>query len=596
MKNTLWKLMAILVVVVMLAGGLAACGPTPEPQIVKETVVVTEKETVVVTEKEEVQVEVTTVVKEEVEVEKVVTATPEPVRKILTFAWTQEPDTLNPYYTNMWFSSILQQLYNCWTWEYDDQNVPFPKLVTEIPSLDNGGVSEDGTVITLNLRDDLVWSDGTPLTAEDLVFTHQMITDPRNTVASVYPHDTLESVEAVDEHTVVMTFSEPFAPWEASFWHGILPKHVLEPVFESEGSIDEAEWNLLATVGCGPYVVAEWESGSYLRFVKNESYWLGEPNIEEIYLQFVPDDASQTAALIAGDADLGTFPPISDIPTLQAAGVTVVSQNGGFSEGWFFNFRDMASPGAKDLKVRQAVAMAIDREAIVNDLQAGLTVPAETLWDGIAAQGWVSPDIVPWEYDPEAAKALLDDAGYTDSDGDGIREDADGNPLTLIHGTTIREIRQDIQAVTQQMLREVGINLEINSWDSDFFFGSYTDGSPAMLGEVDIQEWSDTTGSFPDPDHYYWLCSEVPNEENPWGVNSFGCDETLDRMLQEQSTMIDPEERKAKIHEITKYIHDNVYWLGIYVDPDYWMIGERVTGYKFSGPTPFYNIMEWDMQ
>jgi peptide/nickel transport system substrate-binding protein len=590
------KSLSILIVLAMLAVSLAACGPTPEPEVIVETVEV--EKTVVETVEVEKEVEKTIIetVEVEKEVEKVVTATPEPVSKILTFAWTQEPDTLNPYYTNMWFSSILQQLYNCWAWEYDDENVPFPKLVTEIPTTDNGGVSEDGTVLTLNLRDDLVWSDGTPLTTEDFVFTHEMIVNPSNTVSSVYPYDYLESIEAVDERTLVMTFSEPFAPWEASYWHGILPKHVLGPVFDSEGSIDEAEWNLLANVGCGPYVVAEWESGSYLRFVKNPNYWLGEPNIEEIFLQFVPDDASQTAAIIAGDADLGTFPPISDVPTLQAAGVTVLSQNGGYNEGWFFNFRDMASPGAKDLKVRQAVTMAIDREAIIRDLQAGLTVPAETLWDGIAGQGYVSPDIVPWTYDPEGAKALLDEAGYTDSDDDGIREDADGNPLTLKHGTTIREIRQDIQAVAQQMLREVGINLEINSWDSDFFFGSYTDGSPAMLGEVDIQEWSDTTGSFPDPDHYYWLCSEVPDEENPWGVNSFGCDETLDAMLQQQTTMVDPEERKVMIQEITKYIHDNVYWFGIYVDPDYWMIGDRVTGYKFSGVTPFYNIMEWDMQ
>ena len=112
MKDNRGKLLALLVVLTMLATAVAACGPTPEPEVVRETVVVTEKETVVVTEKETVvvteqeEVEVT----KEVEVEKVVTATPEPVSKIVTFAWTQEPDTLNPHYTTMWFSSLLQQL------------------------------------------------------------------------------------------------------------------------------------------------------------------------------------------------------------------------------------------------------------------------------------------------------------------------------------------------------------------------------------------------------------------------------------------------------------------------------------------------------
>ncbi len=142
-----------------------------------------------------------------------------------------------------------------------------------------------------------------------------------------------------------------------------------------------------------------------MRFVKNENYWLGQPKIDEIYLQFVPDDASQTAALVAGDADLGTFPPLSDVPILEAGGVEVIMvQSSGYAEGWFFNFREMASPGANDVNVRQAIAMALDREAINDDLLLGLTQPTETLWDPLAAYGYVSPDIVPWTYDPEGAK------------------------------------------------------------------------------------------------------------------------------------------------------------------------------------------------
>ncbi|MGD2039864.1 MAG: peptide ABC transporter substrate-binding protein [Anaerolineae bacterium] len=589
------NIFAVVVVLSMLGMALAACGPTPEPQTIVQTVEV--EKTVVETVEVEKEVEKTVVetVEVEKEVEKVVTATPEPVSKIVTFAWTQEPDNLNWVYSNMWFSSILQQLYHCWAWEYDDQNLAFPRLVTEIPSVENGGVSEDGMVITMNLRDDIVWSDGTPITAEDFVFTYEMIVSPNNAVASVYPYDYLASVEAPDERTVVMTFSEPFAPWQTWFWRGVMPKHILQPVYEAEGNIDEAEWNLAPTVGCGPFNFAEWESGSYIRFVKNENYFDGEANIDEIYLQFVPDDAAQTAALIAGDADLGTFPPISDVPTLEAGGVRVMVQSSGYAEGWFFNFRDMASPGAKDLAVRQAIAMAIDRELINQELLLGLTSVPETLWDPIAAAGYVSPDIEPWTYDPEAAKALLEEAGYVDSDDDGIREDADGNPLTLTHGTTIREIRQDNQAVTQQMLREVGIDLQIYSYDADLFFGSWSDGSPAALGENDIMEWSDST-AFPDPDQSYWLCSELPSDDNPWGYNYYGCDEELDALFQQQLATIDPNERAQIIQQITKYMHDNVYWLGMWDDPDMWIVGPRLTGVKFSGVTPFYAVVDWDVQ
>jgi peptide/nickel transport system substrate-binding protein len=388
-----------------------------------------------------------------------------------------------------------------------------------------------------------------------------------------------------------MNFSEPFAAWEANFWHGILPAHVLQPVFDADGSIIEAEWNLAPTVGCGPYTLGEWESGSFMRFVKNENYWKGPAKIDEVFLQFVPDDAAQTAALAAGDADLGTFPPLSDIPALQDAGLTVFSVNGGYSEGWFFNLRDMAAPAVRDVVVRQAIAMSIDRQAIVDDLLLGLSEPANTLWDALPA--YVSPDIVPWSYDPEGAKAMLEAAGYVDSDGDGIREDLEGNPLVLVHGTTVREIRQDIQAVTQQQLREVGIDLDIQSYDADIFFGGFADGAPPAIGENDVMEWSDST-YFPDPDTDYWLCSQLATDENPYGYNYYGCDEELDALFQSQIVETDPDKRVDTFHQITKYMHDNVYWFGLYVDPDMWIVNSDVTGVKFSGVTPFYNISEWD--
>jgi peptide/nickel transport system substrate-binding protein len=574
----------------MLAGSLAACGPTPEPQIVKETVIVTEKETVV--ETVEVEKEVTVIETVETEVEKVVTATPEPTRKIVTIAWTQEPDSLNPYYTNMWYSAATQQVWNCWAWQSDDTNSPYPHLVTEIPSTDNGGISEDGLVITLHLRDDITWSDGTPITAEDFLFTYEMVMDPGNSVDSQYPYDYLASLEAPDPSTVVMTFAEPFASWQSTFWQGILPKHVLGPVFEAEGSIDEADWNLAPTVGCGPFDFAEWESGSFLRFTKNENYWLGAPKLDDVYFQFVPDDAAQTAACVAGDVDLGFWPPISDVPILRAAGLDLVTQASGYNEGWYFNFRDMASPGAKDVNVRQAIAMALDREAVSQDLLLGLLKPNETFHDALPA--FVAPDLEPWTYDPDGARALLEEAGWIDRDGDGIREDADGNKLTLTQGNTTRQIRRDFQAVAQQMLLEVGIDLQTFAYDSDFLFESYADGGPAALGELDIMEWSDAP-YFPDPDTDYWLCDQMPSDEYIWGYNYFGCDEELDALFRQQLAIVNAEERAAVFHDITRLMHDKVYYLGQWEDPDIWIVGERLTGARFSGVTPFYNIHEWDV-
>jgi peptide/nickel transport system substrate-binding protein len=569
---TLKRFFSILVIFVLVSLVLVACAPqeTPAPEAAPP---------------EEAPEEEAAPPEEPAEPEEPM----EPVaEKVVTFIWTQEFDSLNPYYTNMWFSSITQQFWNCWPWDFDDMNAPHPVLVTEIPSVANGGVSEDGTVLTMTLRDDIAWSDGTPITSADFVFTHEMVMEPANTVATTYPNDQIASIEAPDDQTVVITFAEPFIPWAATLWHGLLPNHILDPVFQAEGSIDAAEWNLAPTVSCGPFVFEEWESGSFARFVANENYWLGPPKLDEIFVRFVPDDAAQINALLAGDGDLGTFFAYSDVPTLEEAGIDIVAVQSGYNEGWYMLLGETGHPALKDVRVRQALAYGFDRASLVEDLLLGLTKPAATYWDNTP---YANPDIEPYPYDPAMAVALLDEAGWVDSNGDGTR-DKDGVELVLSYGTTTREVRQDTQAVAQQQLAEIGVGLELYNYDSDLFFA--IDG-PAAMGEVDIMEWSDTT-NFPDPDYYYWDISEIPTEEYPQGQNwQRIADEEVDDLFALQRTQADPEARTETFHEISKQLYDKVYWLGLWQDPDLFGVSEKITGVKLSGATPFFNIMEWDL-
>jgi peptide/nickel transport system substrate-binding protein len=519
--------------------------------------------------------------------EPAVTDNPEPTEpKIITIAWTQEPNSLNRSYSSMWYMSTIVQLYSCSPWQYNEKNEPYPYMLTELPT-----ISADGLVATMHLRDDLVWSDGTPLTSEDFVFTYDMITNPANAVDSVYPYDKF-TVSAPDAQTVVMNFNEVFTPWMAWLWSGtIMPKHVLQPVFDAEGTIDAAEWNLAPTVGCGPFNFTAWESGSYMQFDRNENYW-GEPaKLDSVIFQFVPDDAAQTAACLAGDADICFWPPYEDIPAFQNAGLNVVTEPSGYVEGWFFNVRDMASPGIRDLNVRKAIAMALDRQSNT-DLRLGVVKVVETFWDAMPA--YVDPTIVPWPYDPEAAKQLLEQSGWIDRDGDGIREDENGNKLTITQGNTNKTERQNYQALAQQQLLAVGIDLQIESFESDILFDSFSNGGPAATGALDIMQWSDVP-AFPDPDSSYWYCDQIPSDENPYGFNYFVCDETLDALFKQQLTTVDPAARAEIFHQITKYMHDNVYYLGIWDDGDVWIVNPRLTGYKFSGVNPFFNIMEWDV-
>jgi len=506
--------------------------------------------------------------------------------KIVTIAWTQEPNTLNRSYSSMWYMSVLTDLYGCWAWNYDQANVPQPNLLTELPT-----ISADGLVVTMKLRSDIKWSDGTPITSADFVFTHDMITNPKNAVDSTYPYDKFK-ISAPDATTVVLTFAEIFTPWMSTLWQGtLMPKHILQPVFDAKGTIDAAEWNRAPTVGCGPFNFTKWESGSYLRFDKNPNFWGTAPKLDAIVFQFVPDDAAQTAACLAGDADVCFWPPYSDIPKFREAGLSVVTEPSGYNEGWFFNFRDMASPGIRDLNVRKAIAMGLDRQSNT-DLRLKVVKVTETFWDALPS--YVDPSITPWKYDPEAAKALLESSGYKDINGDGYREDAQGKRLTITQGNTDKTERTDYQALAQQQMKAIGIELKTFSYNSDILFASFTENGPAATGILDIMQWSDVP-AFPDPDSSYWYCDQIPTKDNPTGFNYFGCDKTLDELFKQQLATVDPVARQKIFWQISKYMHDNVLYLGIWEDGDVWIVNPRITGAKFSGVTPFYNISEWDV-
>jgi peptide/nickel transport system substrate-binding protein len=519
-------------------------------------------------------------------------------RKVATIIWTQEFDTLNPLYTNMWFVSTVYPIYLCQAWWFDDKNEPIPNLVTEMPSKENGGISEDNKTITLKLRDDIKWSDGEPITSADFKFTYDMVMSDKNAVNSRSPYDQLASLETPDDKTVVATFNEPYAPWMAQLFAGggtnaIVPEHVLKPVFDQAGTLDTAEWNKAPKVGCGPFIFEEWQSGSFARFVANDNFWLGRPKLDEIFFRFVPDDASQIAALKAGDGDLGTFFSYSDLPDLEAAGVKIINSFSGYNEGIYFMLHpEKGNPALKDLKVRQAIALAFNREKLVTDLLLGRTKVAATDWDN---SPWVDPTITPWPFDPEKAKSLLDEAGWTDSNGDGVR-DKDGVDLVLKYGTTNREVRQDTQAIAQQDLAAVGVKLDLQSFDADIFFATYAEDGPSANFSLDLIEYSQAS-QFPDPNIDEWLCSEIPSDENPAGVNNAGlCDEELDGLFKLQASQVDFAERQQTFYKITRLIYDKVYWLGVWQDPDLFGISSRLLNVKVSGATPFFNVIEWDLQ
>lgn len=516
--------------------------------------------------------------------------------KVVTISFVQEPDTMNPMYSGMYFSSITREFWLRSLWNFDNNNQPVPQIAAEVPTAENGGITNEGKTLTIKLNPDAKWSDGTPLTAADYVFTYEMIISEQNTSQTTYPYaDFVTSVEAPDDHTLVVNFNEPFAAWLTSLFTYVLPQHILQPVFDADGSLDNAEWNRNPTVGVGPFVFAEWESGSHLRFVKNEN-WFGTPaKIDEVFIRIVPDDAAQIAAIKTGDSDIGVFLNYSDIPEIESEGTaTVVAVGSGYNEGWFFNVSpETAHPAMQDVNVRKAIALATNREQITQDLLLGKTQPAATFWDTTPPYG--NPNLETYPYDPAEANRLLDEAGWVDSNGDGTR-DKDGVELVLRYISNDRQLRKDVQAVVQQMWAEVGIGAELVNHSSDIYWNSYGDGGPQALGEYEIAEYS-SSGSFPDPEaSSNWLCDQIPSPDNPEGANWQGyCNPALDELLIQQAVTVDTQARIELYYQIAQIMHDEVIWLGMWQDPDLWSISSRLTGVLFSGSTPFWNVTDWDI-
>jgi peptide/nickel transport system substrate-binding protein len=513
----------------------------------------------------------------------------------VTITFVQEPDNLNPLYTEMWFSQITREFWLKGLWSFDADSQPVPELAAEIPSAANGGLSADGKTLTVKLRPDAVWSDGTALTADDFVFTYNMIMAEGNIVQSRYPYeDYVASVEAKDKNTLVVNFKEPLAAWLTTIFTYVLPKHVLQPAFDKDGSLDNAEWNRKPTAGAGPFAFSEWESGSHIIFVANPK-WHRVPKLEKVFVRIVPDDAAQEAAILAGDTDIGVFLDSSQIETLEAGGtLDVVGTPGGFNEAWFLNVNPATThPAMLDVNVRKAIALATDRFTIVKDLlDPGINPVNVTFWDNTPL--YATESLQPYTYDPEEAKKLLDEAGWKDTNGDGIR-DKDGVELKLRYITNDRQLRVDVQAVVQQQWAALGIAAELVNHSSDIYWNSYNDGGPQAQGLYEVAEYSSSPDGPPDPEaSANWLCEEISSAENPDGINWQGyCNPALDELLQQQAVTTDPNKRIEIYRQIQQIMYDEVIYIGMWKDPDLWSINKRLQNVRLSGPTPFSNAHEW---
>ncbi|MGB8797758.1 MAG: peptide ABC transporter substrate-binding protein, partial [Candidatus Aquilonibacter sp.] len=321
----------------------------------------------------------------------------------LVFAVQKEPISLNPLLLEGIDAYTYSEIVYANLTKYDADGRSVPDLATEVPSLANGGVATDGKRVTYHLRRGVRWQDGTPLTAQDVIFTYRAIMNPANNLPERYGYDLVASVQAPDAYTVVVRLKRAFSPIISFFFGGdsnypVLPAHLLAAL----PNINTAAFNG-APIGEGPYRLVRWERGDRLTFDASPSYFGGKPHIEHLVLPFISQDTTAINELQTGEIDAAMQLDPSRIAELRAIPnhrVVVTPVPWYYALG--FNLED---PVLSDHTVREAIALAIDRRSLTRKITHGV-YDADTAMRGLFTWAF-DPHADTIAYDPKRAAALL---------------------------------------------------------------------------------------------------------------------------------------------------------------------------------------------
>ncbi len=485
---------------------------------------------------------------------------------MLNYLLYEDPDSLNPIIGQ---TSIAVQVTTA-ILEPLAETLPdgswAPILAEELPTLENGGVSEDLLTVTWKLKEGVLWHDGEPLTSADVKFTYEAAQNLEGGSAVSSEYELIESVETPDDLTVVVHYSDINVGYLDQFkW--IIPEHATGDIS------DMLNWEFnRQPIGTGPFKFGEWMAADHITVLKNEDYREeGKPYLDGINFLVIPAEESRTARMLQGDGHVMLWPGSEAGDQFESSDVVQVRDAPGI---WVTQLRFNLSkpydgdagpepphPVLGDPRVRQAIAMAIDRERINHEIMDTLVI------DSPLAVGWIMSEVEPFEYDPEAAKVLLEEAGWVDEDGDGIREAKgsefadDGTKMELtVNGYTSFTPIDLGELAIQEDLANIGIKLNIQNQDFAIIFGTWADQSPRLLGDYDLLYYD--SGFFIEPHSEIFAefhSSGIPGEDNPAGQNIYRWQrDDVDEALEAAGATIDVEERRAAYQIVADAIREDI--------------------------------------
>ncbi|MBI5101238.1 MAG: peptide-binding protein [Nitrospirae bacterium] len=439
-------------------------------------------------------------------------------------------------------------------------------------------ISKDGLTITFHLRKDVKWADGVEFTADDVMFGYKTIIDEKTPTAYKEDYLQVKKAEVLDKYTFRVTYDKPFAP-ALTTWGSlvVLPKHLLEGK-----DITKTEF-ARNPVGLGPYKLHKWVPDQELALESYKDYFEGRPYIDRYIYKRIPDPATMFLMLRTGEIDTMSLTPLQ---------YTKQTDNEYFRKNFnkyrypAFQYTHLAfnlkHPYFKDKLVRQAIAYAIDKNELVDVVLFGLGSPATGPY---VPNTWpYNPDVKKYDYNPEKARQLLKEAGWEDTDGDGLL-DKNGRPFSFtIFTNTGNKLRENTATIIQWRLAKIGIKVEIRKLEWSTFINQFID---KKRFEAVLLGWSISL----DPDQYdIWHSSKTREKE--LNFISYSNPE-VDELLEKGRRTFGIEERKKAYFRIQEILAEEAPYIFLYVPDATPIVSARIKGIKPSPIGISYNLPKW---
>ncbi len=496
--------------------------------------------------------------------------------KIVRIGWAGSPDSLNPG------AAVLAESYTIFELVY---NAMYDLELDGSYSLDlaeSVAVSEDGKSWTFKIRPDVKFHDGQPLTAKDVAFTYNFYHNHADFIYLPAYTEYFEKVEATDDHTVVITLTEPIGNMESQLvFLYILPEHI----WSKYDTDKAAEFENLEMIGSGPFKMKEYQQNEFVDLVANKDYFGGVAKVDEVIFQTFANPDALVQAIATGQVDLITEMPLTAVPTLRNnSAVTLVSGTplSATVRDIIFNQIDAKDcppddgkctghPALRDPKVRLAMAHATDKQNLIDVAELGFASPGLTLIPDSLGQ-WYNNSLQDYAFDVAKANQILDEAGYKDADGDGVRDMPDGSrPLSFrLYWANDIVAAPRIAELLGDMWQQIGLKTEPQAFDPDTLT---TVCCPAFDFDIMIWGW----GSDPDPNA---LLKVMRTDMIPSGTSETGyANPEYDKLYDQQATTVDQDDRREIVWQMQKMTFDDV----VYIIPYYQQAVQAYRNDHFKG-------------